>query len=157
MGAEATKMIPWDVVLLLSGGFALSAGVEASGLSHWIGHQLASLSELPSLLLTPAICTMVMLVTNFTSNVAAANVFLPLLNEAAIASGKHPMALLLPGTLACSLCFMFPIATPPNAVAFGTGIVSTPRMAKVGGLLNLIGVVLVAVFVPTLGGGIYGF
>eukprot|EP00271_Cylindrocystis_brebissonii_P020775 TRINITY_DN7040_c0_g5_i1.p1 TRINITY_DN7040_c0_g5~~TRINITY_DN7040_c0_g5_i1.p1 ORF type:complete len:777 (-),score=150.66 TRINITY_DN7040_c0_g5_i1:36-2096(-) len=149
--------LPWPIVLLLGGGFALSAGVTSSGLAAWIGSHLHGLHFLPPLLLVPSVALLVVICTEFSSNAATATVFLPILAQVAISIGCHPLLLMLPATCACSFAFMLPIATPPNAIAYATGYLQMRDMVIPGMVLNVIGIGLLTLFVPSLGNFIWEF
>jgi len=138
----ATK-VPWGVLLLFGGGLSLAAGFEQSGLSAWIGHQVAVFDQLPLVLLVLLTTGTILLLTELTSNTATANVFLPILGAAALGLGLDPMVLLLPAGMAASCAFMMPVATPPNAIVFGSGHVRIGQMVKAGVWLNLIGLAVV--------------
>jgi len=140
---NAFSKIPWGIVLLFGGGFALAAGFKESGLSAYIGEQLASLGSLPLPLLIATICLIVTFLTEVTSNTATAQILLPILGALAIQLDIDPLLLMIPGALSCSCAFMLPVATPPNAIAFASGQVSLQKMMRFGILLNLIGVVLI--------------
>eukprot|EP00897_Mesotaenium_endlicherianum_P009956 jgi/Mesen1/898/ME001156S00136 len=144
MDWETCRTMPWDIVLLLGGGFALSAGVTASGLAAWIGDHMSSLHQLPPLLIAPVVSIFVMFGTEFASNNATATVILPILGGLALSTDRHPLLLMLPATLACSLAFMLPIATAPNAVAYSTGFLKMRHLLIPGLFLNLIGVLLIS-------------
>eukprot|EP00898_Chlorokybus_atmophyticus_P007342 jgi/Chlat1/7609/Chrsp64S09152 len=128
-------------------------GAKESGLTSLIAEELGGLSKLPLFLLPGAVAFLVTLVTEFFSNTATITIFLPLLANLALAAHRHPLLLMLPATLASSLAFMLPISTPPNAIAFGTGYVSMASMAVTGFVLNVLGVILITLFTPTLGYG----
>lgn len=151
---KTARGLPWDVVLLFGGGFALSKGFVESGLSQWLGHELeAAMRALnpPLAVLVASVCAALTALTELTSNTATAEMALPVLASLAKAAAVPPLLLMVAGTLACSCAFMLPVATPPNAIAFGTGRVSMRDMIKAGFWLNLLGVVLVTVVVLILG------
>lgn len=143
MDWETAKGIPWGIVLLFGGGFALAGAFSSSGLSAWIGNQLASLQGTHPLLLVAGICLVLTFLTELTSNLATAQMFLPILAQIAITIGVHPLLLMLPATLSCSCAFMMPVATPPNAIVMGSGHVRTTDMARTGVLLNILGVIVI--------------
>jgi len=145
------KKLPWDIVLLFGGGFALAQGFKDSGLSLWLGDRLNALSGLPPLLVVAGVCTLLIFLTELTSNTATAQIFLPILAILSTEIGLNPLFLMVPGTLACSLAFMLPVATPPNAIIFGTGRIRIGDMAKVGLLLNFIGILLLPLALYILG------
>jgi sodium-dependent dicarboxylate transporter 2/3/5 len=150
------KGLPWGILLLFGGGFALAGGFQASGLSDWIGERLAGLSGVPPLLLVALICLMVTFLTEVTSNTATATMLMPVLAATAHGAGVHPFLLMLPATLAASCAFMLPVATPPNAIVFGSGWVDITYMARVGFWMNLIGVVVITLLVFLLAPSVFG-
>jgi sodium-dependent dicarboxylate transporter 2/3/5 len=149
--------LPWDILLLFGGGFALAAAYEASGLSDYLAKAFsAGVAGAPALVLVAASCLLLTFLSEVTSNTATTQVLLPVLGGAAAAMGAHPLLIMLPATLSASCAFMLPIATPPNAIVFGSGRIPMHDMVRVGFWLNLIGVVLItAVFLlwsaPILG------
>ena len=148
--------MPWGILLLYGGGFALAKGMEATGLALWLGGQLAWLSSVPVPVMILATCLMLTFLTEITSNTATTTMLIPVLASAAVAMGTHPYLLMIPATISASCAFMLPVATPPNAIVFGSGWVRIPDMARVGFGLNLIGAVLVTIAVYTLGLTVFG-
>ena len=138
LGHEAIGRLPWEILLLLGGGFALAMGMKGSGLSQWIGEQLAFLSVVPLPLMLLGIALVITFLTEVTSNTATTQVMLPVLAAVAAASGLDATQTLLVATLAASCAFMLPVATPPNAIIFGTERVTMAAMMKVGIRLNII-------------------
>jgi sodium-dependent dicarboxylate transporter 2/3/5 len=145
------KKLPWDIVLVLGGGFALADGIRASGLSEWIALHLDFLHSIPYILITPSVAIIVAIVTEFTSNNATATIFLPLLAEVSLSLNIHPLFLMVTATIASSFSFMLPIATPPNAVAYTAGKLKMTDLAVPGFLLKCTGIFLLSVLMPTLG------
>lgn len=119
---------PWGVALLFGGGFALADASKVSGLSDWVGEQLRVLSFLPDWAMILIICLMTGLVTEVTSNVATANILLPVLAELSTATGTNPLYLMIPATVTCSYAFMLPVATPPNAIVYSASGMKTSEM-----------------------------
>lgn len=148
---EDAAKLPWGIVLLFGGGFALAQGFIASGLSTWCGAQLAGLAGLPPLAVVGSVATVLTFLTELTSNTATTEMALPVLAATAVAIGVNPLLLMVPGTLSASLGFMLPAGTPPNAIVFGTGHLSIAQMARAGFWLNLIGIALTTVVMLTLG------
>jgi len=138
LGHEAIGRLPWEILLLLGGGFALAMGMKGSGLSQWIGEQLAFLSVVPLPLMLLGIALVITFLTEVTSNTATTQVMLPVLAAVAAVSGLDATQILLVATLAASCAFMLPVATPPNAIIFGTERVTMAEMMKVGIRLNII-------------------
>lgn len=149
----ATKL-HWGIVMLFGGGFALAAGFKDSGLSAWLGQQLAALGDVPPVFMVLSSCTMLTFLTELTSNTATTQIFLPVLGSLAVETQVHPLLLMIPATLSASCAFMLPVATPPNAIVFGTGEVGMGDMMRAGLLLNLVGIVLITLAIYTLGVGL---
>jgi sodium-dependent dicarboxylate transporter 2/3/5 len=143
--------LPWGILLLFGGGFAIARAFGDSGLSEWIGEVFGRLPTYSPLLLVLATCTLLTLLTELTSNVATANVMLPILGSTAIGAGIDPLLLMLPATISASCAFMLPVATPPNAIVFSSGRVAMRDMVWNGAVLNLVGIVLVTATVYLLG------
>lgn len=143
---ETARKLPWRIVLLFGGGFALAGAIVQSGLSEVIGMKMQGLSALSPLWMTSAICTLLTFVTELTSNTATTQIALPILAATAVAIGRNPFYLMIPATLSASCAFMMPVATPPNAIIFGTGRIQIYQMAKAGILLNLIGIVVITLW-----------
>ena len=144
---EDCVRIPWGILLLLGGGFALAQAFQSSGLSAAVGESMRHwLTVLPPVATIALAALVVTFLTEITSNTATINVLLPLLFSASVAAGVHPMLLAIPTTLAVSCAFMLPVATPPNAILFSTGQLSVGQMARAGILLNLLTAVMVTLF-----------
>ena len=139
--------IPWGVVILFGGGLALAGAFRETGLDQWIGARLAVLEGAPLLLIVVAVATVVIFLTEITSNTATATVFVPIMGGFAIAMGVHPFGPAIAAALAASCAFMLPVATPPNAVVYGSGHVAAAEMARAGVWLNLLGIVLITALV----------
>jgi len=142
MDWETANRLPWHIVILFGGGFALAKGFVDSGLSVWFGEQLSGLAGTHPMILTSVIVTMMSFLTELTSNIASTEMILPILAGMAVSIQINPLLLMIPATLAASLAFMLPVATPPNAIVFGTGRLLIKDMVKTGFLLNLIGVIV---------------
>jgi sodium-dependent dicarboxylate transporter 2/3/5 len=139
--------IPWDIIILFGGGFALAGGFAASGLTEWLGQQLTLLHGANLVVLVFALVLLVIFLTEVTSNTATASLLLPVMAGFAIAASIDPLTLMAGAALAASFAFMLPVATPPNAIVFASRQVSIPQMAKVGIWLNLMGSVLITGFI----------
>ncbi len=138
--------IPWDVLLLFGGGFALANGLEASGLSRVLGDQLALAAALPLPIFVALVVFFVIALTELASNLASTAMILPILAAVATEAGIPPLLLLVPATVAASCAFMLPAATPPNAILFGTGHFTIPQLVRAGLGANLIGAALATLF-----------
>ena len=162
MDWKTANELPWDVLLLFGGGLALSKMFSQSGLSLWIGELARGFGTLPVIVLIFAIAALVLLLTEFTSNTATAATFLPIMAGVAIGIGlsaqgdQNILLLTIPVALAATCAFMLPVATPPNAIAFGSGYVKIGDMIKGGIWLNIIGVVLVTLATYLLAVPVFG-
>ncbi|TXL65030.1 DASS family sodium-coupled anion symporter [Cerasibacillus terrae] len=139
--------LPWGILLLFGGGLAIAAGFSESGLSTWIGMQLQALEGVNILIVILLVSTLVIFLTEITSNTATANMMFPIMAALGIALGAHPFAFMVAASVAASCAFMLPVATPPNAVVFGSGYLRIPDMVKTGFLLNIVGIILVTIAV----------
>ncbi|WP_281966068.1 SLC13 family permease [Serinicoccus marinus] len=148
---DAEEGLPWGVLLLFGGGLSLAAAVAGTGLDEWFGQQVTGLGSLPIVLLLAAVVTIVLFLTEVTSNTATAATFIPVLGGVAVGIGVDPMTLLIPAALAATCAFMLPVGTPPNAIVFGTGAVKIQEMARGGIVLNVVGVVLITLFTVLIG------
>ena len=131
--------VPWGILILFGGGFALASGFGATGLDKWIGAKLTGISGWPLWMMVLTICLVVTFLTELTSNTATTTMILPIIGLSAVAVNIHPLLFMVPATLAASFAFMLPVATPPNAIVFGSGWVSVPQMSRAGFVLNFIG------------------
>ena len=153
---EDALELPWGVLLLFGGGLALSKQFTESGLSDWIGEQMSTLGFLPIALLVVVVGLVVLVLTEFTSNTATAATFLPLVGAMAIGLGIDQMLLAVPVALAATSAFMMPVATPPNAIAYGSGYVSMGNMVRAGIWLNVVALVVISAAAMTLLGWVFG-
>lgn len=151
------QKVPWGVIILLGGGFSLAAGAEKSGLSRWVTHQLLSLNISSPLAVVSLLSIMTAVITEFTSNVATANVLLPVVAELAVAMQIHPMYLMIPVTISASFAFMLPVATPPNAIVYEAGGMKTMDMLKPGIFMNFLCVSIEILMISTYGKVIFDF
>src|SRR5690606_37420929 len=145
------------IILLFGGGMALAQGFEVTGLAVWIGEQLTSLQYLPLFLLILLLVAAVNFLTEVTSNTATTAMLLPVLAPMAFAIGLHPYLLMVGATLAASCAFIIPVATPPNAVVFGSGYLKISDMAKPGLLMHLLSILIVSLLVYFLLPAIWNF
>lgn len=153
---EAQKL-PYGILLLFGGGFALAKGVTDTGLGALIGEQLAGLEAVPVGAMVLVLCLFMTFFTELTSNTASTVLLLPIIATLGIEIGIEPMLLMLPLTLSASYAFMLPVATPPNTIVFGSDRLTVRDMARAGLWLNLIGAVVTWALVMTLGGWLYGW
>lgn len=144
--SEAVKL-PWGILLLFGGGLALAEGFKSSGLAEWIGGQMTLLQGLTLLLLVLVLIAAVNFLTEITSNLATTSMLLPILAPIAFTMDKHPFLLMVAATVAASCAFMLPVATPPNAVVFGSGYLRIPDMVRTGIWMNLISIFLLTLIV----------
>jgi sodium-dependent dicarboxylate transporter 2/3/5 len=156
MNWETANRIPWGIVLLFGGGFALAQGFVDSGLSVWFGEQLAGLAKMDPVILTLANVSMMSVLTELTSNVATTEMILPILGGLAVTININPLLLMVPATLAASLAFMLPVATPPNAIIFGTNRIKIKQMVKAGILLNIAGIIVATLVMYFWGTLVFG-
>ena len=146
MDWNTAKRLPWDVLLLFGGGFAIAEGFKVSGLSQWIGDQLTLLQGLSLLVILFLVVALVNFLTEITSNVATCNLMMVIMIALAPVIDVHPYLLMVPTAVAASCAFMLPVATPPNAVAFGSGYFSIKEMVRVGFWLNVISIIVIVVY-----------
>jgi sodium-dependent dicarboxylate transporter 2/3/5 len=142
--SDATR-VPWGVLLLLGAGFSLANGFQASALDTVIAQGLAGIGGVPVLLFVLLVATVVVFLTEVTSNTATATVFMPIMVSLGLTLGVSPLTLMATAALAASFAFMLPVATPPNAVVFGSGYVTIPQMSRIGLWLNLLGIIALVV------------
>ncbi|XP_070280066.1 solute carrier family 13 member 4 [Myotis yumanensis] len=145
------KTMPWEIVILVGGGYALASGSKSSGLSTWIGHQMLSLSSLPPWAVTLLACILVSIVTEFVSNPATITIFLPILCSLSETLHINPLYTLIPVTMCISFAVMLPVGNPPNAIVFSYGHCQIKDMVKAGLGVNVIGLVIVTVAINTWG------
>ncbi|XP_026644399.1 solute carrier family 13 member 4 isoform X1 [Microtus ochrogaster] len=145
------KTMPWEIVILVGGGYALASGSKSSGLSTWIGHQMLSLSSLPPWAITLLACVLVSIVTEFVSNPATITIFLPILCTLSETLHINPLYTLVPVTMSISFAVMLPVGNPPNAIVFSYGHCQIKDMVKAGLGVNVIGLVIVMVAINTWG------
>ena len=135
--------IPWGVILLFGGGLAIAAGFGDTGLAAWIGEQLQALEGVSMVLILFSVVAMTIFLTEVTSNTATTAMLMPILAGVAVGIGVHPFGLMIAAATAASFAFMLPVATPPNAIVFGSGYITLPQMVRVGVGLNVIGIILI--------------
>ena len=138
------ERLPWSVLILFGGGLTLAGAVTRTGLAEWLGNSLQAVGTLPLPVLVIVAAAMIIFLTELTSNIATTATFLPVVGAIAIQSGVDPIVLTVPVTFAASCAFMLPVATPPNAIVFGSGMLTIPKMVRAGMMLNIIGIILVS-------------
>ena len=138
------ERLPWGVLLLFGGGLTLAGAVRRTGLADWLGQNLHVIGDLPLLVIIVIVAVLIIFLTELTSNIATTATFLPVVGAIAVSAGYDPVALLVPVTLAASCAFMLPVATPPNAIVFGSGMLTVPKMARAGFVLNLFSIAIVS-------------
>ena len=151
LDVNSFQKVPWGIVLLFGGGFALAKGMEESGLSAWLGGQLEVLGGVWPPGIVASVSGLLTFLTELTSNTATTNMVLPILKGVSVGGNIHPLLLMIPATISASCAFMLPVATPPNAIVFGSGHIPLGKMIKTGLILNFIGIVLVTLTILTLG------
>jgi sodium-dependent dicarboxylate transporter 2/3/5 len=142
-----TKNLPWGIILLFGGGMALAKGFETSGLALWIGNQMTSLVGFHIVIIILLLIAAVNFLTEITSNLATTAMLLPVLAPMALSIDVHPYILMVSATVAAFCAFMLPVATPPNAVVFGSGYLKIPDMVKKGFFMNIISILVLTAFV----------
>lgn len=151
-----TKDLPWGVLLLFGGGLSLASAITSSGLSTWIGQSVQGLSSLSIVALVAIVLVLMLSLTEMTSNTATAAAFLPILAAVAIGLGQNPFLFIIPAAFAASCAFMLPVATPPNAIVYGSGKITIPQMAKAGVLLDIAFLILILLATFTLISYVFG-
>ena len=141
---KQTKELPWEILILFGGGLSLAASVSETGLAHWLGTSLVPLGTLGIAAIVVGAVILVIFLTELTSNLATTATLLPVLAALALELGVSPVVLTVPVALAASCAFMLPVATPPNAIVYGSGRLTIPQMAKAGLVMNLLGIVLLS-------------
>jgi sodium-dependent dicarboxylate transporter 2/3/5 len=138
------EQLPWSVLILFGGGLTLASAVTRTGLAEWLGGSLQAIGALPVAAVVIVAAAMIIFLTELTSNIATTATFLPVVGAIAIESGFDPIVLTVPVTFAASCAFMLPVATPPNAIVFGSGMLTIPKMVRAGMMLNVVGIFLVS-------------
>ena len=141
---QQTKELPWEILILFGGGLSLAAAVSETGLAHWLGASLVPLGTFGIAAIVVGAVVLVIFLTELTSNLATTATLLPVLAALALELGVSPVTLTVPVALAASCAFMLPVATPPNAIVFGSGMITIPQMARAGLVMNLLGIVLLS-------------
>ncbi len=147
---KTARRIPWGVLVLFGGGLSLAVAMDQSGLANWIGGAVAALGAVPTIVIVATVATLVVFLTELTSNVATTSMAMPIMAGAAAGLGMEPLLLMTTAALAASMAFMLPVATPPNAIVFSSGYLTIPQMSKAGLVLNLIAIVLITMLSSVL-------
>ncbi|MDA0750784.1 MAG: DASS family sodium-coupled anion symporter [Verrucomicrobia bacterium] len=148
---EATKDLPWGVLLLFGGGLSLAGMISEHQLSEYLGNLTTGLGGLPVILIVALICFGILMLTELTSNTGTAATFIPIIAAVAISLEQNPLLFLVPTALAANCSYMMPVGTPPNAIVFGSGLITLPQMAKAGLLLNILLVPIVVAVLWIIG------
>ncbi len=156
MDWHTARQLPWRIVLLFGGGFALAGAFKESGLSSWFGEQLEWIGTANPILIIFCIALMTTFLTELTSNTATTEMLLPILAGLAVSTEINPLMLMIPATLSASMAFMLPVATPPNAIVFGSGELSIAQMARNGLLINILGATIITLMSWWFGRFIFG-
>ncbi|XP_041955166.1 solute carrier family 13 member 3 [Alosa sapidissima] len=148
---KAQDCVPWNIILLLGGGFAMAKGCEESGLAVWIGGHLQPLARIPPAAAVMLITAFLATFTEFASNTATIIIFLPVIAELALGVNVNPLYFMIPATIGCSFAFMLPVSTPPNSIAFASGHLMVKDMVRTGVVMNILGVLCVSLAMNTWG------
>lgn len=144
MDWETAIKVPWGVLIILGGGLCLAGAISQNGVAELLALQLTAIGQVPPLAMTMLVVTLMIFLTELTSNLATTTALIPIIAAIASALGMDPLKLIIPATLAASCAFMLPVATPPNAIVFGSGLISIPAMARTGFWLNVAGILTVS-------------
>ena len=147
MNWEDAVKLPWGILLLFGGGLAIAQGFQSSGLATWIAQNMVQLEGFSVFLILLVVIAAVNFLTEITSNLATTAMLLPILAPTAVILGVHPYILMVGATIAASCAFMLPVATPPNAVVFGSGYLKMSDMVRVGVLMNFISITVILLMV----------
>ena len=140
---STAQRIPWGVIVLFGGGLSLADAIERTGLASWLAAGFGSFASWPFWMLVGLVVLVVVLFSELASNTATAAAFLPVVGALALSTGRDPMPLVIAAGLAASGGYMLPVATPPNAIVYGTGRISVPQLARAGAFLDLLFLILV--------------
>lgn len=155
LAANVFEQIPWGIILLFGGGFALATAFSSSGLSEYIGNHLRGLANIPIFILVLVVCAIINFLTELTSNTATTQMILPILASVSVAIGVNPLFLMIAATLSASMAFMMPVATPPNTIVFASQRLRIIDMVKTGFMLNLMSIILITILVYFIGSVIF--
>jgi len=152
---KTAEKLPWNIVLLFGGGFALASGFKDSGLSGWFGEQLIWVADYNSIVVIFTLAILMTFLTELTSNTATTEMILPILAGIAISTETNPLLFMIPATLSGSMAFMLPVATPPNAIIFGTNRLRVAQMARNGIILNFVGAIIITLLTYWIGSMVF--
>ena len=150
MDWKSAEGLPWGVLLLFGGGLSLAGVIQSSGLAAWIAESMSAFGVLPLILMVAIVVTVIVFLTEVTSNTATAAAFLPLIGAMAMGQDVSPLLMTVPAAIAASLAFMMPVATPPNAIVFGSGQLRIQSMIRAGFALNIAGIIVVTLLAYSL-------
>jgi solute carrier family 13 (sodium-dependent dicarboxylate transporter), member 2/3/5 len=148
---KSINKIPWDAILLFGGGLSIASSIEKTKLAEWMGKKLGFIGVLPLYFQILLIVSLIIYLTELTSNIATTAVFLPILSSIAINLGENPLLFVIPATISASCAFMLPVATPPNAIVYASGLVKISDMTKAGFLLNIIFIFVITIIILFIG------
>lgn len=151
LDSQIFSKVPWGIILLFGGGFALAEGFTTSGLSEFIGTKFYGIKDFSPFLITISVAFVVIFLTELTSNTAVAQMILPVMASVSVAIGVNPLVLMITATIASSLGFMMPVGTPPNTIVFASERLKISDMAKAGFAINIVSIILVSLLVYLLG------
>ncbi|WP_259081073.1 SLC13 family permease [Salinibacter ruber] len=153
---DDAEKLPWGVLLLFGGGLSLASAISETGLAKWMGQGVSTLEGSPVLLVLVCAVALIVMLTEITSNTATTAAFLPILGAVAVGLGQNPFLLAVPAALGASCAFMLPVATPPNAIVYGSDLLSIPEMSRVGLWLNALFIIVVTGLAYALMGIAFG-
>ncbi len=156
LGWEDTQRLPWDILVLFGGGLSLAAAIGSTGLAEWMGSAMKGLDTWSAISLVLVALTIIVFLTEITSNTATAAAFMPILASIALALNIDPLILVVPAAIGASCAFMLPVATPPNAIVFGSGYVTLPQMAKAGLWVNILMIMIITMMMYLMMGWVFG-
>ncbi|OLF75091.1 anion transporter [Pseudoalteromonas haloplanktis] len=154
---ESAAKVPWGVLLLFGGGLTLASQIKSSGLAIYIANMIEGASAIPLVMSILVVVALITFLTEITSNTATAAGFLPLLGPVAESITGSPLVWVIPAAIACSCAFMMPVATPPNAIVFGSGEIKMKDMIRAGFVLNIVAIVLITLVTMTIAAQVFGF
>ena len=148
--------VPWGIILLFGGGFALAEGFTSTGLSKFIGLKLQTVTDFSPIIIVGSVALVITFLTELTSNTASAQMILPIMASVSVAAQVNPLLLMITAALSASMAFMLPVATPPNTIIFASERIRIIDMAKVGFVMNLFGVIVISLLVYLIGTVLFG-